>query len=82
MTASTPIQPSLGTRTGRLITRDGLQFRDLNGDGELNPYEDWRRSPEERAVDLVRRMTPEEKAGLMIIGSHHPGYSSFLPHAE
>lgn len=58
MTASTPIQPSLGTRTGRLITQDGLQFRDLNGDGELNPYEDWRRSPEERAVDLVRRMTP------------------------
>ncbi|QGU04471.1 glycoside hydrolase family 3 protein [Corynebacterium comes] len=82
MTATTPPQPSLGTRTGRLITQDDLQFRDLNGDGELNPYEDWRLDPETRAVDLVHRMTPEEKAGLMVIGSHHPGYSSFLPHAE
>lgn len=82
MTATTPAQPTLGTRTGRLISRDGLQFRDLDGDGELTPYEDWRLGPEERATDLVHRMTPEEKAGLMIIGSHHPGYSSFLPHAQ
>ncbi|RSZ66058.1 glycoside hydrolase family 3 protein [Corynebacterium hylobatis] len=82
MTAIVPLQPALGSRTGRLITRDNLEFRDLNGDGELNPYEDWRLNPGERAADLVQRMTPEEKAGLMIIGSHHPGYSRFLPHAE
>ena len=82
MTSTPPAQPTLGTRTGRLITRDGLEFRDLDGDGELSPYEDWRLGPVERAADLVHRMTPEEKAGLMIIGSHHPGHSSFLPHAQ
>lgn len=82
MTATTFPQPTLGSRTGRLLTQDDLQFRDLNGDGELNPYEDWRLGPEERATDLVQRMTPEEKAGLMIIGSHYPGHSEFLPHAE
>lgn len=27
-------------------------------------------------------MTTEEKAGLMVIGSHYPGYSQFLPHAQ
>lgn len=78
MTSRTPV---LGSRTGRLLTHDNLQFRDLNGDGELNPYEDWRLHPRERAADLVTRMTPEEKAGLMVIGSHYPGYSPFLPHS-
>jgi hypothetical protein len=29
-------------------------------------YEDWRRSIEERAGDLVAQMTIEEKAGLMV----------------
>jgi len=77
-----PTTPALGSRTGRLITHDNRQFRDLNGDGELNPYEDWRLTPAERAADLVTRMTTEEKAGLMVIGSHYPGYSQFLPHAQ
>ena len=78
MTSRTPV---LGSRTGRLLTHDNLQFRDLNGDGELNPYEDWRLHPRERAADLVTRMTLEEKAGFMVIGSHYPGYSPFLPHS-
>lgn len=72
-------QPTLGSRTGRILNVDGLEFRDLDGDGELAPYEDWRLSPAERARDLVSRMTSEEKAGMMIIGSHFPGYSDFLP---
>lgn len=28
-----------------IIEIDGLRFRDLDGDGELTPYEDWRLSP-------------------------------------
>ncbi|MDO5454741.1 MAG: glycoside hydrolase family 3 N-terminal domain-containing protein, partial [Corynebacterium sp.] len=72
-------QPTLGSRSKRIIEHDGLQFRDLDGDGALTPYEDWRLPAAERAADLVGRMTPQEKAGLMVIGSHHPGYSSFLP---
>lgn len=72
-------QPTLGSRTGQILNVDGLEFRDLDGDGELAPYEDWRLSPAERARDLVTRMSTEEKAGMMIIGSHYPGYSGFLP---
>jgi beta-glucosidase len=42
-----------------------LSFKDLNGDGALQPYEDWTLSPEERAVDLVGRMTTEQKVALL-----------------
>lgn len=75
-------QPELGSRTGRFIEQDGLRFRDLDGDGVLSPFEDWRLSPAERAQDLAQRMSTEEKAGLMVIGSHYPGTSSFLPEAS
>ena len=40
--------------------------KDLNRNGELDPYEDWRRPVEERIDDLVSRMTLEEKAGLIV----------------
>lgn len=73
-------QPTLSSRHADILEIGGLKFRDLDGDGQLAPYEDWRLTPAERAADLVSRMTPEEKAGLMIIGSHYPGYSQFLPH--
>lgn len=79
---TTQNQRTLSARTKNIITVDGLEFKDLDGDGQLTPYEDWRLSPRERAEDLVARMTDEEKAGLMIIGSHYPGNSAFLPNAE
>ncbi len=51
------------------ITVDGLTFRDLDHDGELAPYEDWRRPVAERVADLVARMTLEEKVGTMLHGT-------------
>ena len=45
------------------------QFKDLNRNGLLDPYEDWRLTPEQRARDLVARMTLEEKAGMMMHGT-------------
>lgn len=44
---------------------DGTRFRDLNGNGILDPYEDPRLTPEERTDDLLGRMSPAEKIGLM-----------------
>lgn len=44
---------------------DGVLFRDLNGNGVMDPYEDPRRTPEERTEDLLGRLSLEEKAGLM-----------------
>src|SRR6267378_870053 len=52
-----------------VLQRDGLQFKDLNRNGVVDPYEDWRLSPEQRARDLVARMTLEEKAGTMMHGT-------------
>ena len=62
-------QPHLGTRTIPLIHAAGLQFRDLNRNGRLEPYEDWRLSSAARAADLLSRMTLEEKAGAMMHGT-------------
>jgi beta-glucosidase len=46
-----------------------LEFRDLNGNGKVDPYEDWRLPVDKRVADLLPRMTMEEKAGLMQITS-------------
>ena len=52
-----------------VLNQNGLQFKDLNRNGVLDPYEDWRLTPEQRARDLVTRMTLEEKAGTMMHGT-------------
>jgi beta-glucosidase len=44
------------------VAADGTSFRDLNGNGELDPYEDPRLPVEARVDDLLARMTLEEKA--------------------
>lgn len=67
-------QPQLEVRVKKLIDVDGRQFKDLNGNGVLDPYEDWRLSPAERAADLVAQMSLDEKVGLMLINSRFTGY--------
>jgi len=62
-------QPVLGARSVPIIELHGLRFKDLNRNGVVDPYEDWRLSPVRRARDLVARMTLEEKAGLMMHGT-------------
>jgi beta-glucosidase len=52
-----------------MLQLDGQRFRDLNRNGTLDRYEDWRLTPEQRARDLVGRMTLEEKAGVMMHGT-------------
>lgn len=46
-------------------TEDGVQYRDLNGNGELDPYEDSRLDAATRATDLLARLSVEEKVGLL-----------------
>lgn len=62
--------PELETRAVDLIQSDGLEFKDLNKNGQLDPYEDWRRSPQERARDLASRMSIDQIAGLMLFSNH------------
>ena len=44
----------------------GLYFKDMNGNGKLDPYEDWRKSTEERAEWLAQNMPTEKRLMLMI----------------
>ena len=68
-----PLQPTLGARAKDIIEHDGLQFKDLNDNGAVDAYEDWRLPVAERVSDLVARMTIEEKAGLMLIQTLNSG---------
>lgn len=54
----------------KIITVDGLKFKDLNRNGKLDKYEDWRLSADERAKDLVQKMSLEQIAGLMLYSNH------------
>ena len=47
------------------INVDGEDFRDLNRDGSLDPYEDYRIATADRVEDLLSQMTLDEKVGQM-----------------
>jgi len=51
------------------FTIDGESFRDLDHDGILSPFEDWRLTPHDRAIDLVSRLSLDEKIGLLLHGT-------------
>ena len=46
---------------------DGMAYRDLNGNGRLDIYEDPRQPIEARVEDLLGQLTLAEKAGLVFI---------------
>lgn len=68
-------QPELNPHSKSIIEADGYQFIDLNGNGTLDVYEDWRQDAQTRAADLVNQMTAREKIAQM----QHPTY---LPRAD
>lgn len=70
--------PEVESHVKDVIKVNGRQFRDLNDNGALDPYEDWRLSDEERAADLLSKMTLEEKAGLMQITSLNANATDFI----
>ncbi len=74
-------QPIITARAKSVIEVDGKKFKDANGNGRLDPYEDWRLPVEQRVADLVGRMTLEEKAGMMLIDSLSAGVGGQVPEA-
>jgi len=65
--------PTLGYSAAsgvNIIVEDGFAFKDLNKDGKLDKYEDWRLPAEERAKDLASKMSIEQIAGLMLYSAH------------
>ena len=55
----------------RVIAKENDEYRDLNGNGHVDLYEDHNVSSSERVEDLLSKMTLEEKAGQMF----HPPIS-------
>ncbi len=66
--------PSSGIK---ILIDGGYAFKDLNKNGTLDAYEDWRLSADERATDLASKLTLEDISGLMLYSSHQsiPGSS-------
>ncbi|GAB3968880.1 glycoside hydrolase family 3 N-terminal domain-containing protein [Spirosoma terrae] len=60
------------TSSVKLLTVNGLAFKDLNKNGKLDPYEDWRLPAAARAKDLAAKMSVEQIAGLMLYSRHQP----------
>ena len=73
--------PALGYASGAdslVIYADGQAFKDLNRNCNLDVYEDWRKTPAERAEDLVKQMPVEYLSGMLTNGHtvNVPGYAS------
>ena len=54
----------------KILTVNGLAFKDLNKNGKLDAFEDWRLPYDQRAKDLASKLSVEEIAGLMLYSSH------------
>jgi beta-glucosidase len=53
-----------------ILTDRGYGFKDLNKNGKLDKYEDWRLSVDQRAKNLASKMSIEQIAGLMLYSGH------------
>lgn len=53
-----------------ILDINGYRFKDLDRDGELDAYEDWRLPSRRRAEDLASKLSIDEIAGLMLYSSH------------
>ncbi|CAH0994343.1 hypothetical protein EMA8858_00452 [Emticicia aquatica] len=54
----------------KLLTINGFAFKDLNKNGKLDKFEDWRLPADLRAKDLATKLSVEEIAGLMLYSAH------------
>jgi beta-glucosidase len=56
----------------KLLIIEGFAFKDLNKNGKLDKYEDWRLPADQRAEDLAAQMSIAQIAGLMLYSRHQP----------
>ena len=57
----------------KILTVDGKAFKDLNKNGELDKYEDWRLDYDERAQDLADRIGLSQGAAMLILSFNSSG---------
>lgn len=72
--------PVIGTVSRKVIEKDGLYFKDLDGSGDFKLYDDWRLPAEERARAYVKALTTDEKIAQLFISDWRMGkYLSQFP---
>ena len=59
-----------------------LAFKDMNANGTLDTWEDWREPAEDRAAALAEELTIEQIAGLMLFSSHERSQADGLTDAQ
>lgn len=75
-----PNGPTIGTVSRKVIEKDGLTFKDIDGSGEITAVNDWRLSPAQRAAAYVKSLTVKEKIAQLFISEWHMGkYPSSNP---
>lgn len=65
--------PTIGTVGRKIIEKDGQYFKDLDGSGVFQPYDDWRLPAAERAAAYVKTLTLEEKIGQIFVSDWRMG---------
>lgn len=59
-----------------------VAFKDMNANGKVDTWEDWRKPAVERAADLASQMTIKQIAGLMLFSSHERSPQDGLTDAQ
>lgn len=62
-----PNGAKISTVSRKVIEKDGLYFKDIDGTGEVDDVNDWRLPAGERATAYVKKMSLEEKIGQIFI---------------
>ena len=76
--------PVLTTVSRKIIEKDGLYFKDIDGSGEFKAFDDWRLPARERAEAYVKELTLKEKLAQLFISDWRmgkypaPGYTPTL----
>ncbi|NTW40076.1 MAG: glycoside hydrolase family 3 protein [Cellulomonadaceae bacterium] len=78
---------SYGSESGVTLLEENIDgstyaFKDMNANGALDKWEDWRLDSTERAADLSSQMTIEQIAGLMLFSSHERSPQDGLTDAQ
>lgn len=67
--------------TQRTATAE-LAFKDMNANGRLDAWEDWRRPVNARAKALAQELTIRQIAGLMLFSAHERAFDKGLTDAQ
>lgn len=68
-----PSGPTITTFQRKVIEKDGLYFKDIDGSGDVSAVNDWRLSAAERAAAYVKLLTVDEKIGQLFISDWRMG---------